>query len=409
MRDRLHKLLPKQVIPILALISIVLLFAGLAYFFSTRSPIGSVPEVAILQSKPMSFEQYSTYFRTLAQNKGAEYAFTVLRQARFPDGIDIHLLGHVVGDILYKQKGLEGIKICTPDFRNACSHSIVIGLLLERGESALDDIARACREAPGGKGAYTMCFHGLGHGILAFTDYNLEKAVALCKKTGTPEFQNREYPECVGGTVMEMIAGVHDHIAWEKQSPKYFTSADPLTPCDSAFMPQEARAICYTYLTPHLFTSAGADLGSPDPKYFPKAFSYCDKIPENDTEDRNACYGGFGKEFIVLAQGRDIRDMGSMEAPALGNVRAWCAMAGSTPGEGACNGNALASLFWGGENKPDAAFTYCAIAVGKDRDQCYSGLLDTVSFYLSGNPKGYPICSRFPDPFKGICLSRISS
>ena len=69
-----------------------------------------------------SFSELSEYFSVLAKDKGGAHAFEVLRQASVAPGTDMHLLGHVVGDTLYTQEGLEGIRVCTHDFRNACSH-----------------------------------------------------------------------------------------------------------------------------------------------------------------------------------------------------------------------------------------------------------------------------------------------
>jgi hypothetical protein len=66
-----------------------------------------------------------------------------------------------------------------------------------------------------------MCFHGLGHGVLAYTEYDLEKAVDICKRTGTKQYNNEEYAECVGGAIMEIIGGgFHDPQKWAVQSKK---------------------------------------------------------------------------------------------------------------------------------------------------------------------------------------------
>lgn len=363
------------------------------------------PETTELTGKQLTFQEYSTYFQQLAEKKGAVYAFRVLGQAPFPGGTDLHLLGHIVGDMLYEQEGIDGIKSCTDEFRNACSHSVVIGVLNEQGPGALSDIAVTCTKAPGGPGAYTMCFHGLGHGVLAYTGYDLQKAVEMCKLTGTQQYRYREYVECVGGTIMEMIAGVHDRDVWERQVGKFFKESDPLYPCNADWMPKEVRSICYIQLTPHLFTAAGGDLGNLSPDIYPKAFSYCATLPrgEGKNGDRASCYSGFGKEFVVLAQGRDVRDIGSMQEPGLRNIRAWCALAGDEEGELACASSALASLFWGGENKPDAAFTFCALAEGAARTSCYEDLAGSIGYYHSRDGKAAALCARIPAEFQQRC------
>lgn len=393
-----------------AVIALLVILAGIfAVSFFVESRRLTYPEVSELASRGLqSFQQYSTYFRELAEDKGAPYAFEILLRAEFPPQTDLHLLAHVVGDILYKQQGIKGIHICTQDFRNACSHSVVIGILNEHGEGALKEIADTCKKAPGGKGAYTMCFHGLGHGVLAYNQYRLERAVEMCRKTGTPEYQNREFIECVGGTIMEMIAGVHDPEVWERESKNYFKTDDPLYPCTAPFMPREALGMCLTYLTPHLFLSAGMDLGNMNPKLYPKAFSYCDALPESDVQARDACYSGFGKEFIGLAQSRDVRDIGSTKEPALRKIREWCGMAGNDAGVQYCNASALSSIFWGGENKPDASFLFCSIAPDDaERNTCYRQLANAIAFYMPKDPRGRALCGRMPEPVRSECLIRV--
>lgn len=352
------------------------------------------------------FQEYSEYFQKLSEAKGAEYAFEILKRAPMREGTDLHLLGHVVGDMLYKQKGIDGIKVCTPDFRNACSHSVVIGMLTEFGEGSLPEITNTCKEAPGGKGAYTMCFHGLGHGVLAYNGYRLDSAVEMCKKTGTAEYLEREYIECVGGATMEMIAGVHDRDAWELQKETYFKKDDPLYPCNASFMPKEVQSVCYVHLTPYLFQRAGMNLGRPDPEFYPKAFSFCDRLPSDDFENRAACFGGFGKEFIGIAQGRDIRDVGSMQEPALRKMSEWCGLAGSFSGVRDCTVYALGSLFWGGENNPDASFRFCSILEGELSRACFESLAANISLFLEDSSKGRELCARLPEQYRAPCLAQ---
>lgn len=405
MFERIRAALQKDLVPLVLLVSIVIAVGvGSQWYAGTKHQDGrTLPEVKELTGTTWSYQQYADYFRELADKKGAVYAYNVLLYAPFPPKVDLHLLGHVVGDMLYKQKGLAGIKECTQDFRNACSHSVVIGYLREHGEGALPEIVKTCKQAPGGRGAYTMCFHGLGHGVLAYTGYDFEKALQMCKKTGSNEYHFREYIECAGGASMELMAGVHDRDVWASQIPKYFKDTDPLSPCDADFVPNEVRPICYMHLTPHLFEAAGGDLGALDPTIFGKAMRFCAAIPETSAADRDACFGGFGKEYVVLAKSRDIRDMGSATQEALKPVRAACAQADDLQGEKMCNQNALNSLFWGGESKPDAAFNYCAIAEGDDARDCYTDLTGNIRYFLGGTQKAAELCSRLPEAYQESC------
>lgn len=352
-----------------------------------------------------SFDDLSKRFTDLAKAKGAGYAFEVLRRAPLPPGTDLHLLGHAVGYMLYDQKGVAGIADCTQDFRNACSHSIVISTLSEYGESALPLIHDACTQAPGGPGAYTMCYHGLGHGVFAYYQYSLPETVAFCKKTGTEAYRDEEYVQCVSGAIMELMGGGgHDEADWLAARKKYLTNADPLAPCDTAVVPQEAKPMCLVYLTPHLWELAGIDLGTPDPALFPKAFSFCDALPKSAEQERESCYGGFGKEFVPLAAARDIRAIAEAPDQAYALAISWCGLASDTEAREACVREAVASVFWGGENDPEGALRFCSLApAGGVQQACYTKLGEDTARYVVADKIKAAICNSFPDAYKQLC------
>ena len=362
------------------------------------------PEQKILAEKN-SYQELRDFFKELAEKKGALYAYNLLRVANLPENTDLHLLGHVVGDVLYQKEGKDGIRICNEDFRNACSHSIVIGLLLYKGEDALVDISKACRKAPGGSGAYTMCFHGLGHGVLAYSDYDLEKAVSLCAKTATKEFGGREQYECIGGTIMEIISGGgHNPKLWEEKSKLYLRKEDPLYPCTSAFMPEEARPLCFVYLTPHLLQVAGADLGNPTPQDYQRAFKYCEGISPNDIQNRDSCFGGFGKEFVVLAKGRDIRKIESLSEDEMRSVYGWCNLSADNNGVKSCIRHAVNSLFWGGENDVLISINFCnSIPLPTHKSECFNHLIGSVNYYIKRSNYRRSFCSKLPENFVNQC------
>lgn len=366
------------------------------------------PEIHDLEGKQLSFKDLSNYFSNLAEKKGAKYAYEVLKIAPTPPNIDLHLLAHVVGDILYRQEKADGIEVCTHDFRNACSHSIVIGLLIEEGEEGLLKINESCQKAPGGSGAYTMCFHGLGHGVLAYTGYDLPKAIELCKKTGTHEYNYNESAQCIGGTIMEIIGGgFHDQELWEKQSKKYLRESDPLYPCTSDFMPEEGKWFCYVYLTPNLLKAAGANLANPGPADFEKAFKFCDEIPEIDTMYRDVCYGGFGKEFVVLAKNRDVRNIENITNEELTTIYEWCLLARDEEGIKACINHALQSLYWGGENNRGVAVNFCSLVQNQFHQlSCFRTLIGAVSFYINDADYKREFCEELPPIYHEKCRNK---
>ncbi len=355
------------------------------------------------------FEELSQRFQTLAQEQGALAAYDVLRYAPLPQGTDLHLLGHVVGDELYAQEGIRGIFDCTQEFRNACSHSVVIGVLTEKGEEGLAEIRDACTKAPGGSGAYTMCFHGLGHGVFAAQGYDLEKTALFCEKTGTPQYHDREYEECFGGAVMELMGGGgHDRETWLIARKRYLSPDNPLAPCANAVVPAELKDICYMYLSPHLFEAAGADLARPLPSHFATAFTYCDQISASEPSQRNACFGGIGKEFPALALERDIRAIEKATPVILETLWSWCALAPHDEGRDACAEHVLNSLFWGGENDPHLSVNFCRAApVEQSQERCFSQTAGLIRHYITDENGRRDACSILPQTQRDSCSNAI--
>lgn len=392
---------PRKRAYFLGILSIVLVAATLS-FLSWKA--GPYAESRTIGKDVVEFEELSDRFETLADKKGAVYAFEVLRRAPLPPQTDLHLLGHVVGDKLYSQEGISGIQYCTQDFRNACSHSIVIGALTELGEGALPEIRDACRKAPGGPGAYTMCFHGLGHGVFAGYGYELPETIDFCELTGTEDYNHQEYTECFGGAVMELTGGGgHDQKLWEDSREKYL-SEDPIRLCMSDIVPERLKGICLTYITPEIWTTAGIELGSPDPSKFSEAFEYCNSIPLDKPYLRDACYGGFGKEFVPLAGARDIRQLNNYSDDQLRIVAQWCEYAGTEDGVGYCTSEALDSLFWGGENDPSISFRFCDIVEHTGAQQkCYRALNKNIHRYIPDQEIQRALCAQLPEEYATSC------
>ncbi|MBX4192238.1 hypothetical protein KW798_02005 [Candidatus Parcubacteria bacterium] len=374
---------------------------GLDMYVQAKTPY---PESYTIGSSVSSFKELSARFTDLADKKGALYAFEVLRRAELPPNTDLHLLAHVVGDELYKQQGVAGMQYCTQEFRNACSHTIVIGALTEFGASSdtLKQIDDACLKAPGGLGAYSMCYHGLGHGVFAYYGYSLPETVAFCKKMGTAEYEFQQYHQCVGGAVMELMGGGgHDPELWQKAQERYLSPDHPLAPCDTDFIPDEAKGFCYMYLTPRLFQLAGADLGNPAPSTYAKAFSFCDAVPASTQTLRDACFGGFGKEFIPLVAVRDIRAVDRMSTEQYQLAASYCLLSPFNDGVKACIHSAVEALVWGGENNPTGALRFCTTVSDTNADTCFEVFIQNMHRYMP--ERTAELCPQLPAKFAARC------
>ena len=366
-------------------------------------------QVSSLTELTVSFEQFSDFFETIANKKGGAYAFELMRVADLPFGLDMHLLGHVVGDILYSQEGIDGMSLCTHDFRNACSHTMVIGALIDFGTAAFEDIREACYAAPGGKGAYTMCFHGLGHGVLAFNEYDMAKTIDMCDQLGTSEYNQREAVECFGGAVMEIIGGGgHDRESWDSKRKEYLLPEDPLFLCRQSYVTDKYSSMCYNYITPYMYEALEADMARPSDEVFDQVFDWCAEIPTEEIANRQACYGGQGKEFIGIATGRDFSGHSAPTVEALQQMYDWCSLANEEDGFEYCLFSTVDSLYWGGENDFSGPVQFCKLVDNVEvKERCFDSLDNNVLYYIDDRLYFQKYCVALPTEFQASCKTKL--
>jgi hypothetical protein len=172
--------------------------------------------------------------------------------------------------------------------------------------------------------------------------------------------------------------------------------------CKADYMPDSAKILCYSYVTPFIFDAAGAVNGNPRPEIYAKSFSFCDEV-ENDAH-RRSCYGGLGKEFVVLAQDRDIRKMEDTPTDKLKLAASWCMLAEKTEAQNACMLSILDSLYWGGENDPEVSIRYCSnLEVATAQDACFDHLFGITTYYQPDPKKREAICAAVPSGYTAMC------
>jgi hypothetical protein len=355
--------------------------SGLLYAMSVYDE----PTLQALVLEAKDFNELRDRVVAATHAEGAVKILEWLEGAELPENTDLHLLAHAIGDVLYAQEGIEGIARCTPNFRNACSHAIVINALYEHGEEVIERVRAACQAAPGGIGAYTMCFHGFGHGVFTYFDFDIPRTISYCKRAGTENHGNREYIECVGGAIMELayqIGEVEKKESIALDPIRSLALYDPVAFCLSTAIPEDVKLICITYITPLILKSVGLKNGEPDSSVFAAAFKKCEVIPQQSRALRYACFGSFGKEFTPLAVSRDIRRVDRATDDIYRDAQKWCALARNDLGERACISEAVGSLFWGGENDSAASFRFCTLAEGDAQNACYERLAQDISMFI---------------------------
>jgi hypothetical protein len=318
-----------------------------------------------------SFGEVARYMEDLARREGGVYAFEVLKNGSLPPVMDTHLIGHFIGDIMYEQEGINGMRYCDEAVGYACAHSVVINALLRDGPGVFEVINDVCASI-GLPGSYDMCFHGFGHGVLAYTEFHLPEAIELCGLVGLERNNYWEEQECLGGVIMEMRGGIHDPDLWEVNGKPYLDPENPLAMCQADYMPEQFREMCYIYITPFIFDhESPADI--PPPEVYADAMTWCETIV--DERERWSCHAGFGKEYLGFALGRDVRYFNYLTPQQADMVHQWCGAAPTEEGYLACLEFGLYSVYRSGSIGFDGAYTFCGQSpTAAAADTCYSNL-----------------------------------
>ena len=155
---------------------------------------------------------------------GPDAAVHALREATELTGIRCHDMAHHVGRVSYQLFGAAAFVITPHECDSGAIHGVLEALFAERGTALLEaDIRAVCS----GMNRYRAddCYHGVGHGIMAWSGYELHESLGICDV-----LEERDREPCYAGVFMENgvagITGMADHRS------EFVSSSDPHYPCN---------------------------------------------------------------------------------------------------------------------------------------------------------------------------------
>lgn len=216
----------------------------------------------------------------LAQTEDPKRALAALREEiktnapllRSCHGL-VHEIGHEAYEI-YKDFG-EAMKYQD----EICNSGYLHGIIESHFSSSTDLFAAmnsVCEKYPAGSFIGWECFHGVGHGVMYFTNDDLPRSIELCTAYQT-EFARSN---CLNGAFMENFnADQKLHVS------QYLKASDPFYPCGE--QSEENKVHCYFY-APTYYLSINSN------KY-EQALKWC-----NTTEKgyREMCATGVGSQAM---------------------------------------------------------------------------------------------------------------
>ncbi|MCY4272752.1 MAG: hypothetical protein OXF00_08930, partial [bacterium] len=208
-------------------------------------------------------------------------ALAVLKQIELASGGDCHNRAHEAGRIAYELFGPAAFVLATHDCQSGGQHGATEALFAERGTANIAaDIAALC-DATENDFFRHQCVHGVGHGLMAWTNYDLPVALGLCDHA-----QRLDRPSCYSGVYMENVVGGLSGAMGH--TTEYLRQGDPIYPCDIV----EARyqPACYFYQTTRMAEVLNWDMAA--------VAALCDDAPANA---RSLCFRSYGRDSANLA------------------------------------------------------------------------------------------------------------
>lgn len=225
---------------------------------------------------------YEKYYKALVKNFGVSVAFAELKKHRASDVYikeNCHGLTHSIGNAAVDTYATIAEAYKYGD--NFCSsgyyHGVLEGVVKKNNGDLASQVDTICQDVPGKEkysAAYHNCVHGLGHGVMAYSDNELFDALQLCDILNG----RWERDSCYTGVFMENVI-----IDQKNHFTKYLQSDDLVYPCNA--VEKKYKRSCYLTQTSYIFKASDY--------HFDKVFNICSNV---DSNFKNTCYQSLGRD-----------------------------------------------------------------------------------------------------------------
>lgn len=294
--------------------------------------------------------------------------------------LDCHTQAHLIGRVSYELYGAsifqKGSSLCHSGFY----HGAMEAFLREKGTVDLArEMTNLCEAFDTNFGQFE-CYHGVGHGVLAFEDYDLPQAIRLCRRLSDSFSQE----SCFGGVFMENVVTA-DGKGADSTHTTQWVNDDPHFPCNANELVNDYQVElqCYHMQTSRMLMLFGNN--------FDRVLEECLRAPENM---KNACFRSFGRD----AAGQVLRDPGKIVE-----------LCGKLPRSerkfiDECVIGAVHVIvdFWGKDIKGQAS-EFCSKLAGEHKTTCYSGLAKRLPGLFRTKEEKLSICKTFEPPYQNLC------
>lgn len=308
------------------------------------------------------------------KQSGPAAVLTKLDEVTARKNIFCHDKAHVLGRLTYEVFGSESFKLCSSECHSGCYHGATEAYFRDKGTANLEQNLSLICQNESNRFFSHQCLHGVGHGLMAWTDYELYDALDACEKLPN---DNQKH-SCATGVFMENIVGGLSETRNTGHITKYLSS-DPQYPCDS--IPQKYKSDCYFLQTSRMMQLFQSD--------FHKIATECMKVPE---KYRSSCFQSIGRDINGSSNHDVTKSIANCQYAPFGDYRNDC-LAG-----------AVQDTFWTNKGEGEA-LTFCSLLKDeKELKRCYETIINRAKDILD-KEKYQEFCQKIPPDYRNLCLN----
>ena len=303
---------------------------------------------------------------------GPEHTVKLLKESENYIDVDCHQRAHDLGRAAYEEFGAAAFALSGHECQAGSFHGATEALFASRGTANLEeDVATICNIDDNPFFRH-QCIHGVGHGLMAWTTYELHDALPLCDRMPT----ENDKGSCYSGVFMENVVGgltgLMGHIT------QYLKDDDPHYPC--SIVDERYQVPCYFYQTSHMLRVFDRD--------FSKVAQACTETP---TEAHWNCFQSYG------------RDVGNVTRKDPAAAIRYCGYASKGHNRIACIEGAVQDRFWE-ETGADEALTMCGLLDDEAEQQaCYWRIIVRARDVFSTKEEFDDFCAKIDTRWREWC------
>ncbi len=312
--------------------------------------------------------------RQYIRDYGPANTMRLVAQAGEVVGELCHQRAHETGRMAYELFGAAAFALASHECEAGAYHGATEAMFRDRGTANLEgDVQTICGDAD----VFffrLQCIHGVGHGLMAWTTYELYDALDLCDRLKT----ERDQRACYSGVFMENVvgglSGTMGHFT------DYLSEDDPHYPCNA--LTQRYVGPCYLYHSTRML----------------RMFEYnyervADECANADLSGLYDCFESYGRDVAAVTLGDPERGLAMCQETVDDSThRVWCIQ------------GSVQARFWEPE-KADEAIEMCMMAsVAEEKNGCYDMIATRARELFQDRIGLGQFCAKLEQAYRAWCI-----